>query len=416
MAARSTLTPISPIPHPTKQTTLIVLTVGFVAMLACVGFPRFGYSILLPEMRAALSLTYAQTGAIATVNFISYMILTLLGGFAVARLGSPLILLVTMPLMGAAMIALGIAGRAEVVLLGYAVAGAGGGIATIAATSLPARWASMSNRGRFIGLVGSGTAFGQLSTGFVLPVIIGAGGTEGWRLGWYLLGGFTVVSTIPAVLLLRYLPPDTRGSHGSRLSDMRSVLGRSPALWWLTAEGLFEGMSFVTYTIFFAAYLSGERQVSLTTTGQLWMLNGALATAGGFLTGTFSDRVDRRFALAACVLTKGMSYTIFALSGGLPGFVVGVILNGLIGSGGLIMMTGICTDHFGSRLGPAAVGIANFGFAVGAVIGPIVAGYLADTTGSFVLPLLLSTGLAVGAAVCALLVPRTPAYAPGMVT
>ena len=58
----------------------VVLTVSTLTVMGGIGFARFGYTAILPEMQTALDLNNTQTGGLATGNFVGYLVLGVVGG------------------------------------------------------------------------------------------------------------------------------------------------------------------------------------------------------------------------------------------------------------------------------------------------------------------------------------------------
>jgi MFS family permease len=57
-------------------------------------------------------------------------------------------------------------------------------------------------------------------------------------------------------------------------------------------------------------------------------------------------------------------------------------------------MTAVCGDRFGAQLAPAAFGFITVLFGVGQAIGPVLAGAIADATGSFALAFVIAGAFA----------------------
>src|SRR5215467_9248718 len=51
-------------------------------------FARFAYALLLPAMRAQLSLSYSQAGSLNTANALGYLVGAVLAAACVSRLGN----------------------------------------------------------------------------------------------------------------------------------------------------------------------------------------------------------------------------------------------------------------------------------------------------------------------------------------
>ena len=52
----------------------IIVSLGHLNVLCALGLARFGYTMILPAMKEGLQLTYAETGWLATGNFIGYLV------------------------------------------------------------------------------------------------------------------------------------------------------------------------------------------------------------------------------------------------------------------------------------------------------------------------------------------------------
>ncbi len=125
----------------------------------------------------------------------------------------------------------------------------------------------------------------------------------------------------------------------------------------------------------------GTSKQVLGSVGTAFVIVGAAASvAAGF----FSDRVSRKKLLVVVVLVGEVPclLTGFELfTGTFTGFVVLRILTG-VGLGGITpLMYAIIADHFeASRRGRAAAGVL-LAFAVGALLGPAIAGYVTESMG-----------------------------------
>ena len=85
-------------------------------------------------------------------------------------------------------------------------------------------------------------------------------------------------------------------------------------------------------------------------------------------------------------LVLGFSYIIYALLKFEAGFYLSAILFGLSAWSIPTIMAATAGDLVGPRLAPAALGFVTLGQS----IGPALGGYLADASGSFMLPFLVA--------------------------
>ena len=89
-------------------------------------------------------------------------------------------------------------------------------------------------------------------------------------------------------------------------------------------------------------------------------------------------------------LVLGLSYIIYALLKFEAGFYLSAILFGLSAWSIPTIMAATAGDLVGPRLAPAALGFVTLFFGIGQSIGTALGGYLADASGSFMLPFLVA--------------------------
>src|SRR5581483_10081652 len=65
-----------------------VLALGFANIAASLGFTRFALTVIMPDMRRGLGLSYTEMGVFVTAGFALYMIANPLGGIVAVRWGS----------------------------------------------------------------------------------------------------------------------------------------------------------------------------------------------------------------------------------------------------------------------------------------------------------------------------------------
>src|SRR3990172_9429183 len=63
----------------------VIVALGHLHVLSALGLARFGYTMILPSMKEGLRLTYAETGWLATGNFIGYLLCSFLAGLLATR-------------------------------------------------------------------------------------------------------------------------------------------------------------------------------------------------------------------------------------------------------------------------------------------------------------------------------------------
>jgi MFS family permease len=164
-------------------------------------------------------------------------------------------------------------------------------------------------------------------------------------------------------------------------------------VWYLGALYTAFGFSYIIYTTFFIKYLVAERGLSRIAAGSLFMLIGWFSLACGLLWSGLSDRVGRGWALFMVYLVQISAYSLFALSRGGWGLTLSAVLFGLTAWSAPAIVSAACGDLVGHRLAPAALGFVTIFFGIGQILGPVAAGMIADTLGSFRAAFLLGAGV-----------------------
>ncbi len=396
---------------------LVILVMGFLAVLGSLGFGRFSFGMILPGMSQALDLTRSQAGLLLTLAFAGYVISSFTSGLLVARYGARRILSAGMIVTAAGLLVTGMATGLVAAALGQILTGLGSGTAYIPGVSLATTWFHTSRRGMASGVMAMGCGIGLVTAGLVVPAIFGIFGAGGWRVSWYFYALATLAVAVVEYLFVRNSPAEMGllpfGAPGTVARSDSSVSGppgpgqgtnpllqlgsvaRIGGLWHLGLIYCMFGFSYIIFVSFFASYLL-EIGFSTRGAGDLWAAVGVISVPSGLIWGLISDRLGRKWALAltyavqgTCLglLSQGLLVSWAALAYGLTLWSIPAIA------------TAACGDYAGPRLAPAAISLITLVFAVGQMTGPPAAGLLADATGNFAGAFALAAGVALAGAV-----------------
>ena len=256
-----------------------------------------------------------------------------------------------------------------------------------------ARW-FRARRGTMTGLVKVGTASGQM----VLPPLVALMMTGyGWRTAVLVLGVAAVALLLIAALSMKRPPPSRSPAdqHNEVSGPKFSEVRRDRAFWTLCAAQFLFFPSLFTIPLHIAVH-GMDLGMTPTTAATLLTMIGGTSVVGRLTIGTSIDRIGARNAYALCLapLMCGLLVLLAADSHWL--LYVAVTVYGF-GHGGLFtVVSPAVAELFGTRAHGAIFGGILFFGTFGAAIGPIAAGWLFDTTGSYALGF---TGLAVMAAI-----------------
>ena len=378
-----------------------ILAVGVATVTGALGFARFGYTMILPGMKAGLGLTDAQAGDLAMANMIGYLVLAIACGFLSAHFSPRKIITAFMLLVSASMLVTGLAPGFGTAFIGRLLAGMGGGGTNIPVMGLVVGWFAMSRRGFAAGITVSGSSFGLLITGLTIPLIMRAGGAEGWRYSWIFLSALALAIAVLCGVFLRdapsrmgLAPVGAMGAEGAAsgavpaqrsysLMESWRLVYRSFSVWHLAMIYILFGFSYIIYTTFFVRYLNWEAGFTLEKAGGLWSLIGVISIASGFIWGSVSDKFGRKYGLACVFMLQFACYMIFGLWNAMPGYLVSSMIFALTAWSIPAIMAAVSGDILGPRLAPAALGFITLFFGIGQAIAPFAAGRIADAYGSY---------------------------------
>ncbi len=387
----------------------IVIAMGTLTTIGAHGFGRMAYTLILPSMKDGLHFSYAELGLLGTGNFIGYLSLAIIGGFLASRYGSRIVISLGLVLMGLTMILTGFAQSFSFAFIMRLLTGFGNGAAYVPAMALGSAWFILRRRGFATGIVSAGIGGGTLIAGLIVPPLLKAYGSEGWRFSWYYLGGGVLVISCLVYVFIRSQPGE-KGLLPIGFDEMKEPLKTPPVeekaksiqwglvyrvkeIWFLGFVYFMYGFSYIIYMTFFAAYLTKEMGLNQVQAGAIWAMVGGLSIFCGVIWGGISDLLGRKYGSAAAYITLAIAYAIFALVRNPIGFYLSAIIFGLTAWSIPTIMAAAAGDYLGSKLAPAGLGFITLFFGVGQALGPALGGYLADVTRSFVVPFLLATGV-----------------------
>ena len=400
----------------------IVVFMGMLTTIGAHGFGRMAYTLILPEMREGLGITFTQSGLLASGNLAGYLIFALVGGFLAARYGSRAVISLSLLLMGLTMFLTGAAGSFEFAFAMRLLTGIGNGGAYVPAMALGSTWFAMRQRGFATGIVSGGIGIGTCIAGIVVPVIYMAYGVQGWSFAWYYLGGTVLVIAAICLAFLRNKPADL----GLQMVGLESkdtvavppakrgvsslqwgLVYRVKEVWYIGIVYFMYGFSYVIYMTYFKAFLL-DAGITDARASAMWALVGGLSIFCGVIWGGLSDFLGRSNGAALAYLTLTCSYLIFGLFDSLGAFYLSSVLFGLSAWSIPTIMAAAAGDRVGPDLAPAGVGFVTLFFGIGQVLGPPLGGYFKDTLGTFNLSIIVAAAISMVGLVLSLLLMKRP--------
>ena len=316
-------------------------------------------------------------------------------GFLVDRIGTRKMVLIGYILMGLGFIWLG---HVETLWAFYASfltitlgSGLGGWLAIIAMVN---NWFTRQRTFAMASAM-SGIHFG----GLLVPLLALGIETFEFRGAATIIGVFLLIVVGPAAKVIRNRPEDMNlqpDGDTERLSE--SVLTedeepdftagqalRTPVFWILTIMQVASSIAIVTLALHLVPKLT-DMGMTLSGAGTVVLAYTIVALPSQFLSGYFADRLPKTLMIAIFLAIQGIAITIIAFADSVLLAYLFAVLYGIGFGGRNPLTTAIRGEYFGRKAFATIMGISQFPMNIGMIGAPLFAGYMFDTTNSYVIP------------------------------
>jgi predicted MFS family arabinose efflux permease len=363
-----------------QTSPLRIAFAGMIGMAVAMGIGRFVFTPILPSMMEELGLSASDAGWIASANYLGYLAgaLAAAGTWSAGReralmLGG----LFSSAVLAAAM---GITDSLAAFLLIRFLAGLASAFVMVFLASIVLSRIAAAGQGEL-----QAVHFAGVGVGIVASSLMMAGLTlehAQWRSGWYGSGVLSMIGFAFVASVIKQGPVvQAVGGAGHRLP-------RDPMLSRIIlAYGLFGFGYIITATFLVAIVRQGEGGRIFEAV--VWLVTGLAIIPSIHLWGKFARRRGAVMAFIAGCLVEALGVVASVSLGG----VIGPLLGGALLGGTFVAATAFGLQA-GRSLAPQSLrrvfALMTASFGLGQIIGPVVAGLLANRTGSFFAPSMLA--------------------------
>ncbi len=383
----------------------IIVAVFLVIQAVLMGIAS-SFTVFFKSIEAEFELTRTVTSAISSVSMILIPVSGFIGGWALDRYGPRVVLLFMGLLTGLSLVLTSRTGAVWQVFITYSVLLAiGMGPVYVVATSTVSRWFN-KKRGLAVGIAGSGEGLGTITMAPLSNFLISK---FSWKTAYLIIGLITWAVVIPLSRLLKKEPEEIGALPDGVKTEEGDLTGANPDTkiqepgmtlaetlktrgFWAVA-GIWFFFSFCM-SMLFTHIVPHVTDIGLTATEGAMIISimGAARVCGMIGLGIIADRAGRKkiAVISTLVQTGAMVWLLWAQE--LWVFYIFAIIYGL-GNGGLFSgVTALLGDTFGlDRLG-SILGLLEIGWGIGAGIGPLIGGFIYDTSSSYSLAFILGAG------------------------
>ena len=374
-----------------------IVIAGGIGMAITAGINFHGFSNFIIPLTRDFGWNRTTISGVFSLARMESGLLGPLEGWLVDRVGPRRLMLVGIPLMGVGYILMSRVNS----LLGFFVVyifaitlGNSLGMSTPMTASV-ANWFNRK-RGLAFGIMWSGVGLG----GFFVPAIGWLIAQYEWRTSAVVIGVFIVIIGIPIASLMRHRPepygympdgaapePGSEGAARRRMPDLSQDFTAGEALrtssfWYLSlsiaARSLVSGGVGLHLVPYFVE-LNASQVFAATLAGSV----GVMSIPGRFGLSAVSDYLNRRYVMAASLLVMTVAIFFMARATSVSGVIPFLVLYAAAQGGISVIPQSLIAEYFGRRAYATIQGFRSTIQMIGIVIGPIISGYVFDTTGSY---------------------------------
>jgi MFS family permease len=396
---------------------------GWVVVAGCFGILftaygiQFSYGVFLPASAADTGWDRTSLSLPFSLYVLIYSALGAASGWCTDRWGPRLVIAAGAVLLGGGLL---LTSRVDALWqlflsLGL-IAALGMSAIYVPCNATVVRWFTR-RRGLALGISSSGQGFGNLLVPPLAALLIAG---YGWRSTYLVLGlAGAVMILLCTSLVVR--DPERMGLHADGVAPDAApareagrpaepvwslAAARRTAAFWLLAAVYTMTFLVVFLPMVHLAPFALDLGIAPVRAALALSLIGAGSLVGRLSCGAISDRLGRLPTLATALSLQALGFLGFLASGGVGLLYPSALLFGLAYGGTSVLFPAIVGDLFGRLAVGAILGFIWAIAASAAAFGPVIAGYLYDTTGSYGGAFLLGAGLNLGAACLVLLLAK----------
>jgi MFS family permease len=374
----------------------------------------YTYGVFFKPLIAEFGWSRAETSLAFSFYLVTYSTAGILMGWLSDRYGPRLPVFLAALFIGGGFAALSRVSSLWMLYLFFGlVAALGHGASWLVPVSTVVRWFEQ-RRGMAVGIVTAGMGVGTL---IFPPLANWLIASLGWRETFLVVGVVAFGYNALAALLLRRGPASLGlAAYGAAAAPVPAAEDPAPypgytlkqvvgtySFWSIYASVTLGFASYALILVHLVPYATDQGMDPGRAAGAVALL-GVGALLGRTVLGTVSDRIGRRWTLRLAYVVNAL-----AIAGLMAGLEVRLLYTiaftvGFFGIGGSVVLGPLFGELFGQLHLGKVLGVFMTCGAVAGFMGPFLAGYLFDLTGSYSAAFIAATGIASGGALLTFLI------------
>mgnify|MGYP002024692102 FL=1 len=218
------------------------------------------------------------------------------------------------------------------------------------------------------------------------------------------LGFILLVVVGPATLIIRSKPEDmgllpdgkpeneTVSENGVVIDSLETESDftvmqalKTPAFWILTVTQISSSVSIVTLALHLVPKLT-DMGMTLSSAGTVVLAYTVVALPAQSIAGYLAERLPKILMISIFLFLQGAGIALIAVFDNVIAAYMFALLYGIGFGGRTPLITAIRGDYFGRKAFATIMGVSQFPMNLAMIVAPLFAGYMFDTTGTYIVP------------------------------
>lgn len=356
-----------------------VIISAFLVILACLGFGRLAFGMILPNIQHSLELTTTQAGIIGTTNFIGYIIGIIFVNFLYTKYSTYKLIFTTIFLQGLSMLAMTAFNNYLYISTFYAFSGFFAAVVNMSIMGYVSNVLPKNIRGKALGIIISAIGLAIILSGQIVPFVETSVPQMPWKTSWIIFS-FCIIS----IAFLCQPGIKKHAKHEMPENKLNASFYLSiGAFWKIGILYMLFGITYVVYITFFVSAIIDKYNISIALSGNIWAILGFCSIFSGFIFGSIADKLGAYKSLIFVFLLQTMANLILAIDVTSFAIWLSAIAFGISVWSVPSIITLLTSIHFDVKRTAQVLSLVTLLFAAGQALAPVVAGWVYDITNDF---------------------------------
>lgn len=374
-----------------KEIIYVCCLTGFITITFAFG--RYIFAMITPDIVSDLNLDYEFIGRINALHQCAYLIFALLGGFLCSYVSVKFLISSSVILCGASITVLSFVDNQWVLLVIITIQGIFAATSWIPMVEFVSENIQEKNRGKSLGIISSGTSYGLILNGILIPVILTY---YTWQKVWLVFGIISLILGVIGVYWMytlqdkKYQEKDAKKQIETK--DQKHMIAKRNVTdgYWrhyilLIMLLILSGLYLIPFQSYVVPLMQEDFGINEQIAGICWSLFGIIGIFSGLIAGILADKYSAKKAMIIAYGVSVMAIAVIVIFRNAAGVLFACAIFGLTYNG----IFGLHPTYVSRIMPPEKTaklfGILNLALGLGSMVGNYICGYIKEASGSFIL-------------------------------